>query len=187
MRIVSISIAILQLIILPPLLQACCGGFGGDDDTYYDIDEMTLEIQLINPATTSSKLSDINFIVAFQVTYAAIESTGGATLYACSPAPTISNNQVIAVAITSNRDLITTAGTASAGENLSFQFRVHGTGHINDPVSDLIGNPLLDNKLVFTSDAELSAEQSHIFTFKITLDNGRVFAMEATELTFLQG
>lgn len=189
MRPFTVPVIALMWTILPVLLESCCGGLGGGGDTYYDIDDMVLTVH--SPASSStippSKLSELTFEVRFDVTYVAMGIPGGSALHACSPAPPISNQQVAAVAITSNATLATAAGSTPAGESLNFMFRVNSPGHIDDPVSDLINNPLLDNYFSFHSDIVLASSQTHTFTFKITLDNGKTFTLVSRRLELVQG
>jgi hypothetical protein len=174
------------------IIESCClaagCGCGNDGQTYYDIDDMTLVVQTNagNPVT-SAKLSDIKFTINFKVTYAGAEALVGSALYACSPAPTISKQQIAAVIITSDNGLVSDQGTKPAGDNLNFLFHVNGTSHYQDPVSDLINNPLLDNQIWFRSEKPLSTNQTHKFTFKITMDDGRAFTLLSGKLELLKG
>lgn len=188
MRTTIISVLASILITVPVILQSCCGGIGSGK-TYYDIDDMTMDAGFYTgpPQPAPATLDNVNFTVKFKVTYMSMESSGGSMLYACSPAPAIGNQKITAITITSNTDLVATSGTTAAGESLNFRFFVNGVGHIDDPVSDLIGNPLVDDYLVFGSDFVLATAQSHIFTFKITLDDGRTFTLVTDEFEFEAG
>jgi hypothetical protein len=178
----------LLLITVPAILESCCGGISGSDP-YYDIDDMTIEIlapgspQVVPP----SKLSDITFMIILEPKRTAHEDRGGSALYACSPAPTISNQQVSAILITSSDELSTDVGGIIAGESLNFVFKAHSVSQNNAPVSDVIGNPILDERIMFRSDVVLSKRQSHSFTFKITLSDGRTFTLVSEMLDLIEG
>jgi hypothetical protein len=189
MRFIAIGTLAFMWITVPVVLQSCCGGISGGDDVYYNIDNMSMSVHgsTTTGPTTPAKLADLSFLVGFQLTRAALEQAGGSALYACSPVPMISNQKIVAISITSDKDLATTAGTLNAGESLNFKFIVNSVGHIDDPVSDLINNPLLEDYISFSSEAVLSTQQTHTFTFRITLDNGRAFEMVTEPLVLLQG
>jgi len=189
MRIIAVGTLACILITVPVILQSCCGGISGGDDVYYNIDSMSMSVHAGGNGATPSpaKLSELSFLLSFQVTRAEIQSIHGSALYACSELPMISNQKITAIAITSNKDLILTSGTITAGESLNFKFMANSVGHIGDPVSDLINSPLLDDYVVFRSDAALTTAQTHTFIFKITLDDGRDFKLETESLDLLKG
>ena len=188
MRAILIGILAIHWITMPVILQSCCGGISGDD-VYYNIDDMSVSVHGAGKTGSSppSKLSDLSFLIGFQVTRAALQTGHGSALYACSEAPMISKQQVAAISITSDKDLVTTAGTITAGESLNFKFLLNSIGHIDDPVSDLISNPLLEDYISFSSEAMLSTQQTHTFTFQITLDDGRKFKLVTGALELLEG
>lgn len=181
-------------ITVPVVLESCCfspghcGCFNNSDDVYVNIDDMRLDV-LFGGSTNvpAAKISELIFMVEFETTRAMLEAAGGSTLYACSPAPAINNQKIAAVVITSNAVLATAAGSIPAGENLNFSFSFNAAGHVDDPISDLINNPLLDKYITFGSKVILASKQTHTFTFKLTLDDGRSFSLVTKPLELVQG
>src|SRR5688572_19398197 len=135
-----------MLITGPVMLESCGGGCGGwfsnGEDVYYDIDDMALSVERHSGAAAAPpwKLSDHYFQIVFEVTRISRQETYGSALYACSPAPTISNQKISAVVVTSNRAFTTDTGEIVAGESLNFMFKVSSWTLAGDPISDLINN-----------------------------------------------
>jgi hypothetical protein len=197
MRLVTTAVVALLLITAPVILESCClsdcGCGDSDGPARFDFVDMTMTLYsrttfapLPSGATT---LSEVYFKSDIEARYTSMIETSsvGSAAYACSPAPIYSNQQITSIVITSDSDLSTTTATIFAGEDLGVLFKVDGNEFYGE-VADILNKPFSGNHLYFLSDAQLDhGIQTHVFTFRITLDNGMVFEMVTTELSFTAG
>lgn len=193
MKAITALIAIVTFIVFPPIMESCvcaCGcDYSNDGPPRYDFSAMSMSLYTYpdyNSLPATPRLSTILFNTEIDAKYAEVSSHGGSSVYACSPAPPIANQQITSIEIFSNHDLKGHPATMTAGTNLS-GFFIALTEMAGSGVNDILNSEFRGNRLDFYTQYTLDSPQTHTFTFRITLNNGQVFEMVTKELTLAAG
>jgi hypothetical protein len=192
MKIRKLVLATVILIAAPVILESCCYNscgscFSAKDGTpHYDFTGMTMKVylrdQYTEVATTPVRLSNVQFSVNIEANYTSMMKTLGSAAYACTPAPEIANQKITSIKITSNNDMFTNVATILKGEDLSRLFQIE-TEMRQGEMDGIMNQQFLGRRLMFFSEVDVTSQQTHIFTFHVTLDNGDDFEMVTGELS----
>jgi hypothetical protein len=184
------SLFVTLLFITAPVILESCGDCGDRDEgsSRYDMAGMTMHLYdratYQDLPTTTVTLSEISFRVDVDAQFTSMLKAIGSAAYACSPAPSIANQKISSVVITSNNDISTNVSSKSKGEDLVSLF-IAVTQHSNGPVTGMVGQEFVGDRLEFFSDLRVTSPQTHAFTFTITLDNGEIFEMTTRGITLV--
>jgi hypothetical protein len=182
MRQLKIILCALALIIGPVLLESCCLK---EDYQYFTIEDfrqktIAYPYQGTAPITTTSvKLSEVAFEVEYMIEALATIEHSGYEALACYQ-EFKSNQTLTSVTITSSAAL----GGIPAGEPLNTLFLVdlYLSGQ---QVYTMVGMNPLPQRFAFRSTQTVTAPEVHVFTFRLELDDGRVFEMKSVELELI--
>jgi hypothetical protein len=192
MKFLKALLATLLLVTAPVILESCCFNscescFSGRNNgpPHYDFTGMTMKVylrdQYTEVTTAPTRLSNVQFSVNIEANYTSMMKTFGSAAYACSPAPEIANQKITSIKITSNNDLASNMATIFKGDDLGALFQVE-TEMRRGEIADILNQQFLGRRLMFFSDVDVTSDQTHIFTFHITLDNGDEFEMVTGEV-----
>ena len=188
---------ILLLITVPVILESCCFsscgcGFSNDGPPHYDFTGMTMRLFSRSNYTElpmgTTTLKEVSFDVDIEANFTSMieQGSAGFAAHACSPAPEMANQQITSIVITSDKDMVASPMTIFAGGDLSILFGV-STEMNQGPIDEILNKQFLGRRLTFFSDAVLDSQQTHTFTFRVTLDNGTVYEMVTRELSLIAG
>jgi hypothetical protein len=97
------------------------------------------------------------------------------SLYACDPAPPISNQRISEIIIYSNYVYSTSSRNFNPGANLVEIFAVLGVS-----IEQFLSNQPLEDDFHLTIGIPPTEQRNHDFTFSIKLDDGRIFDKKVT-------
>jgi hypothetical protein len=189
MPVLKIIAITLLLIAGPVLLESCCfNDCCGTEGIYYNIEDISLTTTpypAVPPYPSLSedavKLSTVAFYFNFELKYLSFAGRGGFQTLACDPV-TESKQTISSIDITSSGEV----GGISAGQPLNDLFEAfkYDGAETGMPIEDIYGDKFLPN-LWFRTPAEVGATTSSSFTFRVALDDGRLFVLTTDQISLV--
>ena len=166
------------------LLESCygCGGGQSESFNWKDLSLVVKKKNLNSQLLDGQKIrfDSVEFFFKIDKEYISFIPTqlfsSSSSLYACDPAPPMSNQRVSEVLISSNNTYITNSKNFNSSTNLAEIF----TGSYNSTIEQFVSNQPLYDDFYFTIAHPPIGNQQHEFTFSIKLDDGRVFDKKVT-------
>jgi len=177
----------LSLIMFPVIIESCCNSGWKccdiPDPKTYSVNALSMKTTTFNGTTyvdapAQIKPRDISFNFKLDVTYLShhlFRPTMAA--YACDPVPDSSKEKVTAFSITSDQPLELSENVIfAAGTELKKLFSL---------AESIEGNPFYYDQFNMVPGFGVLKEQDHEFTFRFTLDDGRIFEARSGVHTLL--
>jgi hypothetical protein len=178
----KIIVFALALIVGPVLLEACCLRENYEYFNIEDFQQQTISYPYQGTGAitnTSVRLSSVAFKVEYVIELLAAADHSGYEALACYQ-EFKSNQALKSVTITSSATL----GGIAAGEPLNTLFLVDL--YLSDQqVYTMVGMNPLPPTFAFRSTQTVTSPQEHVFTFRLELDDGRVFEIESVPLELI--
>jgi hypothetical protein len=188
MKVTRILFLAVSLIIFPVIIESCCmsGSCCGDNPAAkkftvnnLDLKVMTFTGSAYVDAPQSIKPKEMSFNFKLDVTYIAMQPLIRPTMaaYACDPMPDSSKEKVTAFSVTSDLPLvISDKVTIDAGTDIKSLFSLGQSFE-----QDFFYFQAFNMVPTFT----VATQQDHEFTFRFTLDDGRIFELRSGVHTLL--
>jgi hypothetical protein len=190
MKAMRLLLFVLSLVTLPVIIESCCMSGASccnmPDPEKFTVNNIKLEVMTFSgsgyvTAPQSIKPKSMSFNFDLDITNLAMQErkTIRPTMaaYACDPLPNSSKEKITEFTITSDKPLIISDQvTIAAGDDLTPGFSL-----AQSMAGDYFYLPSFNMVPNFT----LQTSQDHEFTFRFTLDDGRVFELRSGTYTLL--
>lgn len=189
MKITRISLFALSLIVLPVIIESCCmsgGCCNMPEQKKFTVNSITVETMTFDgskyiAAPQSIKPKEMSFNFDLDITYLAMQElrTIRPTMaaFACDPMPNSSKEKITDFTITSDQPLVLSETvTLAAGTDLVAGFSL---------AQGLVGDYFYLASLNMVPNFTVQAAQDHEFTFRFTLDDGRILEVRSGIHTLL--